>query len=884
MAEMAPSWETRIAALAAEPGFARLREPATPVILWSAQGRPVWRSQGGAALLHEGAEALPARTEERLRLLAGGLAPRTGFRLERLRLGALVPPVTFACRLLAEEEGDVLLTAILDSPPASRSLAAFRSAHEPVAFPQEAGGESPQAADEAPAPRRGIRFVWRADAEGRFTHLPPPLADCVGSGAASALGRRWDDLLGRIVTDESGAIGRAFSQRESWSRRPAGWRNPEADRLIPLELSGAPDGRSSGAPGGWRGFGIAYPDEARPVSAGAFRDLEPLAETVAPEATEPAVAGGEAVFGMLRSWFSARLGSPLPAGLPQGGAGGHAAPAAETGEPAPADESPAEPTDGAEGRALSLSERGALHEIARALGGEGEGAAPEGQDLAEIVALPVQHVRSGEPTRLLDDMPVGIAVLRDGVPLFVNRFLLERLSARDLPDLVATDALQPILGLDPDGTRATTVALGSRPDGQRGFEARASRVGWGDLGAVLVVLTPPPPASAAELDAAKLELARREASQRDLAAALDIAADGVVTLDAAARLLSLNGAAERLFGLRANEVVGDSITALIEPRDHRALLVCLDSLRKGPPDGRAECELRGRARDGTTVPFSVRAGRSLAGDGTGFVVAFRDVTPFRLLEEDLREARASAERASANRADFLARISHEVRTPLTAITGFAELMLEERFGPLGNERYKEYLKDVRDSGVHVISLVNDLLDLAKATSGRSDLEPAAVDLNLLAQQCVGLTGPLAGRERTILRTSFSAGLPSIFADERSVRQIVINVLSNAIRFAGAGGQVIVSTAMGGHGEVVLSVRDTGPGMSEEEIAEALTPFRQVPSTRRSDGTGLGLPLSKALAEANGGTLTVTSGRDLGTLVEVRLPALRPAAADAVAAE
>ncbi|WP_133769263.1 PAS domain-containing sensor histidine kinase [Enterovirga rhinocerotis] len=830
-------------------------------------------------------EALPRATLERLRLLAGGLAPRAGFRLERLRLAGLAPPVTFACRILSEAGEDVLLTVILDSPAASRSLSEARAASD---------GDRPQYRDESPRPPaevvrpRGRRFTWSADADGRFTTISPEFHECVGEGASAALGDRWEDLVGRLVIDQDGGIGRALSGTTAWHRLPAQWLAPASGRVIPVELSGTP---LAGEGGGWRGFGLAWPDEAQPAPAGALAaaavatEPGPAASPVDPSTGDSA---DDTVFGMLRSWFSAQLGESLSARI-----AGTEADAERTAGPsgdqasAPIADADRVADTGASAKAdsLSLSEQGALHEIARALSGSAEGEPPsEERDSAEIVPLPVQHVRSGEPTRLLDDMPVGIVVLRDGVPLFANRFLLANLSARDLPDLVATDGLHDVLGLDPDGgERTTTLALGAASGERRIFEARAGRIGWGDLGAVLVVLTPPVEGASAELGAAKLELHRRDTAQREFATSLDLAADGVVTLDAAARLLSLSGSAERLFGVRANEVVGDSVTALVDPRDHRALLTILDSLRGGASDARAECELLGRTRDGTTIPLSVRAGRSPVGHGSGFALAFRDIRHFKLLEQDLREARAVAETASANRADFLARISHEVRTPLTAITGFAELMLEERFGPLGNERYKEYLKDVRDSGVHVLSLINDLLDLAKATSGRTDLQPSAVDLNALAQQCVGLTAPLAARERTILRTSFSPDISLVYSDERSVRQIVINVLSNAIRFAGAGGQVIVSTAVGGHGEVVLSVRDTGPGMSKEEIAAALTPFRQVPSTRRSDGTGLGLPLSKALAEANDGALSVTSAPDLGTLVEVRLPAYRPAIG-AVAAE
>ncbi len=158
-------------------------------------------------------------------------------------------------------------------------------------------------------------------------------------------------------------------------------------------------------------------------------------------------------------------------------------------------------------------------------------------------------------------------------------------------------------------------------------------------------------------------------------------------------------------------------------------------------------------------------------------------------------------------------------------------MMAERFGPMANERYRDYVKDIHASGGHLISLINDLLDLSKIEAGKLELTFDKVSLNDLAQQCVALMQPQANRERIIIRTSLPPALPQIVADARSVRQIVLNLLSNSIKFTEAGGQVIVSTALNDNGDVALRVRDNGIGMSEKDIAIALEPFRQ---TRNHD--------------------------------------------------
>ena len=214
---------------------------------------------------------------------------------------------------------------------------------------------------------------------------------------------------------------------------------------------------------------------------------------------------------------------------------------------------------------------------------------------------------------------------------------------------------------------------------------------------------------------------------------------------------------------------------------------------------------------------------------------FRDITPWKKAEDELLNAKRQAEKASSAKSDFLAKISHEIRTPLNAIIGFSEVMMQERFGPIGNERYRQYLKDIHTSGGHLVSLLNDLLDLSKIEAGKLELTFASVDLNELTQQCVALMQPQANRERIIIRTSLPPTLPPVIADARSVRQIVLNLLSNSIKFTGAGGQVIVSTALSDDfvTTLVISAR---PSTTTKSARSSPSCAKYSPGSRRMSST------------------------------------------------
>lgn len=235
------------------------------------------------------------------------------------------------------------------------------------------------------------------------------------------------------------------------------------------------------------------------------------------------------------------------------------------------------------------------------------------------------------------------------------------------------------------------------------------------------------------------------------------------------------------------------------------------------------------------------------------------------------------------RADFVAQISHEIRTPLNAILGFSDLILSEGMGPIGNEKYKEYMQDIHDSGELILNLINDILDLAKVEAGGISVEMKGCNLETRIRQAVSMTSAQAQNKSVVLTVQVAEPLPIIFADERSVMQILLNLLGNAIKFTGRGGEVRIIAQPGGKDHVSLVVEDTGVGMTKEDLKRALAPFQQVEAatmieTSQADkGTGLGLPITKALAEANNALFHIESERNKGTRIEILFNRARAAA-------
>ncbi|MCI0601150.1 MAG: ATP-binding protein [Beijerinckiaceae bacterium] len=488
------------------------------------------------------------------------------------------------------------------------------------------------------------------------------------------------------------------------------------------------------------------------------------------------------------------------------------------------------------------------------------------------------------PERLLEftskfnvDAPPSVERLqaRIGRTARTIAFLGRRVSVEDAPplfigvvlDLLDWDEQAPTLEKDTGRQARSTAAghnQGSRNQGPRRTVLRHSRPGAGSRNETL-----------------ELELRRQKADFRELSAILDTAMDGVAVLDSQGLIQTLNRSGEALFSYDQHEIAGKPFTCLLAPECRPLAQDYFEGLRSHGASslfnrGR---EVTGLARHGGMLPVFMtlaRIGTSGAGKQgeARFCALLRDLTHWKNVERELREARKDAERANALKSDFVARVSHEIRTPLNAILGFAEVIMDERFGPIGNERYKDYLGDIHASGTLVMSLVNDLLDLSKIEAGKMDFEFISIDVNRIVSECISIMQPQACREQVDLRLSLSPALPSILADERSLRQIVLNLLSNAVKFNRPGGQVILSTLLADSGSAVIRIRDTGVGMREGDLGLAFEPFRRLSTERPARGTGLGLPLTKALVEANHASMTVKSKEHEGTLVEVVFPPAR----------
>ncbi|MEJ0012088.1 MAG: ATP-binding protein [Bauldia sp.] len=737
---------------------------------------------------------------------------------------------------------------------------------------------APAAEPEAPvvAPRV-VQFVFEADLEERFTFVSPEFASVVGVENGAVVGHRWSDVARAFGF----APAAPFSGTVAW---PAG-----GGETVAVTLAASRSAK------GYRGFGAIRPDQRAPDTRADKAGLAVPVQVPAPAPVEPATPA-EIVEDARAA--AAELEHPRAQHDPDEAAQhsierGHVhrrsrgAPAVERAPPAPASNIVRLP-GAAAGRGpverLTGTERDAFRRIAEALGvrhaeeiAAAEEAAAAAPARKEIQKAPASDI----DTRLLDKLPVGIAVFRDRKTLFANRTLLDLLGYDSYDAFVAAGGADAIFpgssGMAGSIAEAGGKLKARRRDGATvPVTAWLHAVTWGGATALMLSLGTVPARATPDEDALTLELARSEARADELSAILDTATDGVIVIDAHGRIGSLNRAAEALFGIEASDYAGRYFTDLIADESQKAALDYLDGLAQNGVasvlnDGR---DVIGRVPAGGLIPLFMTMGR--IGGSDKFAAVLRDMTHWKNVEAELIQARRGAEAANAQKSDFLAKISHEIRTPLNAIIGFSEVMMGEKFGPIGNERYRSYLHDIHVSGDHLLSLINDLLDLSKIEAGKVDLTFESVPVNAAIQECVALMQPQANRERIIIRTSLGADVPNVVADQRSFRQILLNVMSNAVKFTRAGGQVIVSSSLEATGEVTVRVRDTGIGMSEKDIETAMKPFRQVSAAKedRDHGTGLGLPLTKALVEANRATFAIDSAVNQGTLVRITFPTTR----------
>jgi PAS domain S-box-containing protein len=905
-----------------------------PIAVFSAAGTLFHVNHAAAGLLAVAAtlQALGADALATHALRAGyasGASTIGRLSLERIGNDAAV---FLLARLPAAIRGSVTATApVIASIPAEPAMAkADVFAPEPPAETDGPGAQAEEPAASAPPVsaiperRQPLRFVWQMDADGHFTVESEDFIRLAGPRTAEALGQPWNEIAARLGIDPKGEVGQAVASRDTWSGITIDWPVDGTDERLAVELSGLPVFDRERRFGGYRGFGVCrnarqiwlavstrhQPSPSRPADERPVLSLVPQAENVVPfraanNDKAPSLSPGErSAFHELAKELTSRLQQPKAA--PED-------PAVEQErEPAPEPELPAaalEEEQPAERKIVGFIPPRDMMEQARAAAAE-----------------PPKSVRAERG--ILDRLPNGVLIYRLDTPLYANSAFLEWSGYESLTALTTAGGLDMLFvefdekSVNAGDGQALRVSSNRGKQGQ--VDGRLFNVEWDDDGAHVLMLSPagsapaaavsqpapgPDPAAlaaaenaraAADAERATAEAARvaaetaRTAAQaarteaeaardsaemevRELRTLLDAANDGVLVLDDEGRILTANAGAASLFGRTADALTAASLGDLVAPESERAVLDYLAEMARNGASKKT-AEVLGRDREGASLPLAMTLGR--LGEANRLCAVFRDLSSWKKTEAELVIARRQAEKASATKSEFLAKISHEIRTPLNSIIGFSEVMMDERFGPIGNERYKQYLKDIHQSGAHLVSLLNDLLDLSKIEAGKLDLSFDRVSLNELTMQCVSLMQPQANQERVIIRTSLPPILPPVMADARSLRQIVLNLLSNSIKFTGAGGQVIVSAGQTDEGEVVLRVRDTGHGMTENEIQMAMEPFRQLATSSRlgSGGSGLGLPLTKALAEANRAHFSIKSAVNTGTLVEIAFPPTRVVAA------
>ncbi len=798
---------------------------------------------------------------------------------------AIAPPVEPAAE-------PIPTSPVLAEEPATEAVSAVRQDEPEPAF------VPPDPHDEPAVDRRHpLRFVWHMDADGRFVVGSDEFIELVGPRTMAAAGRPWSEIANALNLDPDNQVARAITTQETWSGIVVSWPVDDTDERLTVELSGLPVFDRDRSFRGYRGFGVcrdidrinelARERRERPVDVAPPQAPSQLDAVNAPPATAAAETAED---GAAPEGSAAQHDLAEPAERP-------AVRPALSLTPSSANVVPfrqSQPTETKTPPPLSPVERRAFRELAQELtarlrgsgpvaedndaedhGAEAEPAAPRAT--APAVAAPSEAAILEQT--LLDRIPIGVLLYRHDSLLYANRHFLDWSGYASLEAIETSGGLNALFAgpaaLPGETASLQSFSIRTRSGAELPASGRMFTVPWQGSSALALVLTSGE--AEAALEKMKHALSAAESETREIKATLDTVADGIVTLDPQGLITDVNARAAALFGKSAGDMTGRALGELLAPESERAARDYHDRIVNATNSNDNAIDVAARVGENRLAPLALTITRV---GSDRFAAMFSDTTARRQSEEELRNAKREATKAAAAKTEFmtefLAKVSHEIRTPLNAITGFAEVIMAERFGPIGNERYREYVKDIHAAGSHLVALLNDLVDLSRIESGKAQLNFANISLNELTQQCVGIMQPQANKARIIIRTALTPALPHVVADERSMRQIVLNLLSNSIRLTGPGGQVIVSTVFSDAREAVLRVRDTGSGMSEKDIQAALEPFRQTATSGSlgSGGTGFGLPLTKAIAEANRANFSISSAPNAGTLVEIAFPPSR----------
>ncbi|HTC53190.1 MAG TPA: PAS domain S-box protein [Steroidobacteraceae bacterium] len=358
---------------------------------------------------------------------------------------------------------------------------------------------------------------------------------------------------------------------------------------------------------------------------------------------------------------------------------------------------------------------------------------------------------------------------------------------------------------------------------------------------------------------------------RTQAKILDLANDAICVRDMDDRITYWNQAAGRVYGWTAEEALGRVTHELLKTSFPKPFLAIAEEVRL---QGRWEGELGHTRRDGARLVVESRWTVMVDDNGqpSGVIEVNHDITERERLAVALKATNLELQKALEAKDAFLAMMSHELRTPLNGIIGFSELLYRGRPGPL-NEQQREFVGDVLESGNHLLTLINDILDLSKIGAGKMELRLSDFSIKASVRQVCSAVQPLADKKRIVITQHLEAAPESVVLDETRFRQVVWNLLSNAIKFTESGGEIAVDAGCASDGRFTVTVRDSGIGIAPENMHRLFKSFEQLDDglNRRYEGTGLGLALTRSLVEMQGGTIAATSQKGVGSVFTVELP-------------
>ena len=769
------------------------------------------------------------------------------------------------------------------------------------------------------------RFVWRVDRDGRFRSLSPEFAAAVGPESAAILERTVEEVARAYRLDGDGALRRLFARRETWSGRTVMWPLETTTLKVPVDLAALPIYARDRSFDGFRGFGVVRlsdtendPDAIGLAPAEAF-----LRAKAAPE--PEALPGNEnsdeshmpAFMRTIAAGPTTSFGRRDPEQRPT--------PGYDRADPQEATPSASKPGDKIirleerrrpQNGNLSQTEEAAFRAIGETLA---QGSDPrdlvgavraaseridaiEGQRTADLLAE--DQLTGGEDAadrsgasgeRAFDaDVAAALEQAYGSLPLpilaqagddlvYANREFLDLTGHDDVAALREAGGLEGLV-LERRQGDADCLRL-KRANGQPlAIRARMQRTSVAGVGCLILSFFATPRLAVLSRDLT--EAAAEEPSDTVIRGVfdnpvLDLAADGIVLLDDSGLITAMSGAAQQLFDVPAGDVAGRPFLTLFAHESQKGLKPILDGTDtsqnaaiagQGKTKWYARRDVIGRVADGGFAPLSVSLGRV---PGTsGFCAVIHDITTWKRAEETADKARAHAEASNLQKSTFLSEVANEIRDPVDAMIGFADLMGSETLGPVGNERYLEYLGDIKRSGHQVIDLVTILHDLARVETGRRELTFEAVSLAEIVAEVTAVMAPQANRNRVIVRTHLPSSVPPVVADHDTIRQVTTNLVADSIRATPAGGQLIVSIKHDAETGVTLRFRDSGVGMRQDEIDTALKVPGSSAAASGAESGRLGLSLTKALAEANRADFSISSTPGEGTLVEVSFPPSR----------